>query len=325
MAGRNPVSSARDRLTRRQFLGAASLLAAGSTSLTSLFAQSPQGAGQTAAPRPPLDPWPDKKKLLAIGDVHTGYHHDSVSHALSVIERMGHESGLYATVIHTDMQLITKGPIYGLGRYLPPAGGGPARTNAKNLDFFDAIFFIGEGDGDLTDKQKSDFLSFIKDDGKGFVGAHASNGDFSPWPEYGEMLGGKLDGEFMTKEMTVIVEDPKFPGMDAFPRSFVFKDQYPIVKEPFSREKVHVLASLDGSKIDPKDLARVSATRRADMDFPLAWVKQYGKGRVYFNSFGHPEETWDDPRIQKMYFEAVKWALGLTNPDITPRAGSAKG
>ena len=45
---------------------------------------------------------PKRKRLLAIGDGQTyGYQHESVSHALAVIERLGRESGLYDTVIRT--------------------------------------------------------------------------------------------------------------------------------------------------------------------------------------------------------------------------------
>jgi type 1 glutamine amidotransferase len=38
----------------------------------------------------------------------------------------------------------------------------------------------------------------------------------------------------------------------------------------------------------------------------------YGKGRVFYSTLGHTEESWQDPDIYNMYFEAVKWALGLT-------------
>src|SRR5215831_13124103 len=41
-----------------------------------------------------------------------------------------------------------------------------------------------------TPSQKSDFLSFIRDDGKGFVGVHSATITFTSWPEYGEMIGG---------------------------------------------------------------------------------------------------------------------------------------
>jgi type 1 glutamine amidotransferase len=44
-----------------------------------------------------------------------------------------------------------------------------------------------------------------------------------------------------------------------------------------------------------------------------------GKGRVFYSTFGHTEEAWDRPDVQKMYFEAIKWAMGLTNADVTPR------
>jgi type 1 glutamine amidotransferase len=45
----------------------------------------------------------------------------------------------------------------------------------------------------------------------------------------------------------------------------------------------------------------------------------YGKGRVYSSALGHDPSTWDDRAIQEMYFEAIKWVLGLTNADITPK------
>jgi hypothetical protein len=42
----------------------------------------------------------------------------------------------------------------------------------------------------------------------------------------------------------------------------------------------------------------------------------YGKGRVFYSTFGHAAETWDDPRIQKLYLGAVKWALRQEGEDI---------
>ena len=79
-------------------------------------------AGQLSSapiqPSPAQDSFPNKKKVLAIGDVHTGYQHDSVSHALATIERLGRQSGDFITYIRTDTQLITKGDIYGTEGYM---------------------------------------------------------------------------------------------------------------------------------------------------------------------------------------------------------------
>ena len=45
----------------------------------------------------------------------------------------------------------------------------------------------------------------------------------------------------------------------------------------------------------------------------------YGQGRVFYGSFAHDAKTWDNPDIYHMYYEAIKWALGLTDADVTPR------
>jgi type 1 glutamine amidotransferase len=258
------------------------------------------------------DPFAGKKKLLAIGDVHTGYQHDSVSHALATIEQMGRHSGDYITYIRTDTQLITKDRIYGTGKY---AATGTRGVNAKNLDYFDAIFFYGLGEEDLSTKQKSDLLSFVHDDGKGFVGGHSAIDAFYGWPEYGEMVGAYFDNHpWGVFDAPIIVEQPSFPGMKQFPREFVIHDEiYVPTNAPYSRKDVDVLARIDASKVDLK----VRDLHRTDGDFPVAWVKKYGKGNVFYSTFGHPDSAWDDPKVQTMYFEAIRWALGLV--EYTPR------
>ncbi|MGA9594313.1 MAG: hypothetical protein WBS18_14530, partial [Candidatus Acidiferrales bacterium] len=52
-------------------------------------------------------------------------------------------------------------------------------------------------------------------------------------------------------------------------------------------------------------------------------AKMYGKGRVYYSSLGHVSENWDDPRLQGMYTEAIKWVTGIVNADVTPRPAPA--
>ena len=195
---------------------------------------------------------PARKKLLAIGEV-KGFQHDSVSHALATIERMGQESGIYDTYIRTDSQLLTKQKI--------DAG------NAKNLNYFDAVLFYTTGELDMTDQQKADLLSFVHDDGKGFIGAHSAIDTFYKWPEYGKMTGGYFDQHpWDTFDAPVIVEDPNFPGMKGFGPSFVIKDEIYQAKD-WSRDDVRVLMRLDASKLDLKNprVHRTGQRLRGDM------------------------------------------------------------
>jgi len=256
-----------------------------------------------------------KKTLLAIGDVHRKvYQHDAVSHALATIERLGYESGLYDTYIRTDIQLLTKHPIQFAETVAVPDTVGNV-ANYKNLNDFDAIFFYGTGELELTAEQKSDLLSFIKEDGKGFVGAHTAITSFYSWPEWCEMIGGYFDDHpWLIFDAPVINEAPDFPAMKGFPHEFVARDEIYQVKN-FSRNKVRVLARLNADKIDLNN----PRVHRTDRDFAVAWAKNYGKGRVFYSSFGHTKESWDDPRMQQMWLEAIKWAMGLTQGDAQPR------
>ncbi len=83
----------------------------------------------------------------------------------------------------------------------------------------------------------------------------------------------------------------------------------------FSRERVRVLMSLDVSTVD---LNR-KEVRRTDRDFAVTWAGNYGNGRVFYSSLGHPEAAWDGPDIQKMWIEGISWALGMDPGDATPR------
>jgi type 1 glutamine amidotransferase len=72
---------------------------------------------------------------------------------------------------------------------------------------------------------------------------------------------------------------------------------------------------LDANKVD---LANPRVHRK-DRDFAVTWTKMYGKGRVYYSTLGHSAENWDRPEMQAMYVEAIKWAMGLVDADVTPR------
>jgi uncharacterized protein len=235
-----------------------------------------------------------------------GFEHDSISAAMAAIYNMGRESGLWDTEFRTDTELLTRKD---LGH------------NAKNLNYFDVLIFASTtGELEMDPSQKQDMLAFIHDEGKGFVGIHAALDTNYTWPEYGEMIGGWFDQHpWGTFQAPIITEDSEFPAVRHFPKAFVKYDE---IYQPkaWSRDKVNVLLSLDPTKLDYSNNPRI---HRTDHDFPVAWSKLYGKGRVFYSTLGHTEESWQDPDIRKMYFEAIKWALGMTEGSTASHARPA--
>ncbi len=242
------------------------------------------------------------KHVLVIAQT-KGFEHDSVSAAMATIYALGQESGLWDTMLRTDTELLTKKQL---------------DRNAKNLDYFDAVVFASTtSELDMDASQKQDLLSFVKEDGKGFVGIHAALDTNYNWPEYGEMIGGYFDQHpWMTFNAPILTEAPDFPAVRHFPKAFTKYDE---IYQPktWARSNVNVLLSLDPSKLDYANNPRI---HREDHDFPVAWSKMYGKGRVFYSTLGHTEEAWQDPDIRKMYFEAIKWSLGMTEGSTTSHA-----
>jgi type 1 glutamine amidotransferase len=167
----------------------------------------------------------------------------------------------------------------------------------------------------MTADQKADLLSFVRDEGKGFVAAHTGNNAFYSWPEFGDMIGGRFDDHpWELFDAPVIIEDPAFPAMKGFPLRFTINDEIYQVKD-YSRDRVRVLARLDPEQVDLGS----KRVHRTDKDFAVAWARSYGKGRVFYSTFGHRPELWDRQDVQTMYLEALKWAMGLTDADAAPR------
>jgi hypothetical protein len=252
-----------------------------------------------AAAQPPQAP--KRKKILAIGQS-KGFQHDSTSDGLATLWKIGKETGLWDTYIRTDTQLITKKKL---------------GANAKNLDYFDAIFFYTSGELDLDDEQKTALLEFVRTEGKGFMAAHSGVDTLYNWPEYGELVGGYFDlhpwNQFNAR---IVNEDTKHPATAHFPADFFLFDEIYQLKN-YSRDRVRVLLKLN---VEGVDLAK-NGVHRTDKDFAVSWVRNYGKGRVFVSTLGHRSEVWEMPQVQKMWLEAAKWVMNMTpGGDATPRA-----
>ena len=259
------------------------------------------GRGSGAAPR---------KRVLAWADTRNGQaQHESVGHALAIIERLGYESGQWDTFIRTDSNIVAKAP---------KKTDGSAASGGPNLNNVDAIFFMGHREVPLDATQREELLSFVRE-GKGFVAAHVALTAFESWPEFLDLIGARFDQHPINGPGVVINESPDFPATRHFPPSFPFTDEFYQPKD-HSREKIDVLLRLDLTNVPENPNLRLKG------DYPLAWAKTYGKGRVFYGSFAHSSETWDIRNVQQMYFEAMRWALGLTDADPKPHPmrGSAQ-
>src|SRR5262249_16378548 len=72
------------------------------------------------------------------------------------------------------------------------------------------------------------------------------------------------------------------------------------------------VAKVNGASADVKSFSfQGPRGARRDGDNALAWVQEYGKGRVFYTALGHRAEVWKDERFQKHMLGGLRYVLGL--------------
>jgi hypothetical protein len=79
----------------------------------------------------------------------------------------------------------------------------------------------------------------------------------------------------------------------------------------FSRDRVHVLLSLDTERTNIEGFAPRANVKKGG-DYPQSWTRNWGQGRVFYTSLGHLAETWTNDAVFGAHLTGgIRWALGL--------------
>ena len=145
---------------------------------------------------------------------------------------------------------------------------------------------------------RENFRKFVEG-GKGLVLVHFACGAFQDWPEFGKIAGRaydpKLRGHDPHGTFRVDITQVKHPiteGMKAFETT---DELYTCLA---GNTPIEVLATAR-SKVDGKD-------------YPMAFVLNYGKGRVFHSVLGHDAKALSPAGVTELFRRATAWAAGLT-------------
>jgi uncharacterized protein len=284
---------------------------------------------------------PVKPARLLVVTVTKGFRHASIATAEPVLEEMGRTSGLF----HVDFLRMPPGRL--------PAPKAPKRAEGTSdeawareqaefkaaqeafqqadagwqqtlreqfatvfapdsLAQFDGVIFASTT-GELPLPDLDGFLNWIKS-GKAFIGMHAATDTLKASDAYVDMIGGHFAGHPWNAggEHAFVVHDTGHPVVNMFADRFRWKDEIYQYDLRYKPENLRVLVSIDMPASTPKEPWHV----------PVAWVRDYGKGRVFNTNFGHNDATWKEPRFQKHMEQGIAWALGrfdapaAPNPDV---------
>ena len=179
-----------------------------------------------------------------------------------------------------------------------------------NLKNYDIVMFYTTGSLPIAEADRDYFFKeWLTTKGHGFLGFHSAADTYGDYKPYWDMVGGTFNGHPWNagNTVTIRVHEPENPLMKSFGAEFTIRDEIYQYKN-WQPEKVRVLMSLDMAKCNPSMPYHV----------PVAWIKNYGDGKVYFNNLGHNESSWTDERYLSSITSAVRWIRGEIEVDAKP-------
>jgi type 1 glutamine amidotransferase len=189
----------------------------------------------------------------------------------------------------------------------------PEVVMPDNLKQYDAVCVNnstgGAGNADNGKPLVENLDEYVRGGGN-LIGIHAATDN-----RFGAVLGGFFSGHPWSGRVAVKVDDPEHPLCAAFDGvGFWTNDEiYQFNKGVYTREKLRVLLSLDMNLVKKRG-------SRADNDNAIAWIKEHGKGRVFYCSLGHNRMAFQDPKIVRFMLDGIQYALGDLEADATPSA-----
>ncbi len=283
-----------------------------------------------------------------------GFVHSSIPYGARAMEVMGRRTGAYDAVIANDPAVFEPSKLKEFdaiilvnttGDWLqPPSGPKPsADTIAARRKAVEE--FVGGGRGLVGFHAASDSQYQWAEFGK-MIGGYF---DLHPWhekvPIKVEEPQHPLLAAFGGKDFEVTDEIYQFK--DPYSRS----ELRVLLSLDFNRGNVNKakgkLASLvregdrllekakgkDGKeelkeflKVDPKWSAEELEAavnnkldiHRKDKDFAVAWIRDYGRGHVFYSSLGHREEIYWNPTLLRFYLDGIQFAMGDLEADAVP-------
>jgi type 1 glutamine amidotransferase len=255
---------------------------------------------EAAAPKQAIAK-PKKPRKLLVLDLNIGWPgHATIPNGNLAVELMAKNTGAFEPIFSNDLDNL---------KY-------------PKIRQFDAIFLNSTVGQVFVDPEiRKALVRFVREGG-GLGGVHGASYTSLDWPEFTEMLGAG-EGPHRVEQATLKVDDPNSPLTAPFDRAgFAYEDEFYrfYANGPYSRDRLHVLLSIDTTKTDMVHGRPLPRGSRPDNDYGLSWIRSYGKGRVFFCAFGHTPGLFTTPKMAQHVFAGIQFILGDLAVDTTPSA-----
>jgi type 1 glutamine amidotransferase len=178
--------------------------------------------------------------------------------------------------------------------------------NDKALENYKVVIFLNTTGNVLNDEQQAAFEKFIKA-GKGYVGIHSASDTEYDWPWYTKLVGMMFKIHPQNQTAYLKVEDSNFPGMERFPKKFLWTDEWYQYGDR-KADDLKVLVTVDEKTYDPYAKWGDNEGKGMGAVHPISWYHNYDGGRAFYTGLGHIPLTYSDQTFQDHIYGGIYWA-----------------
>jgi uncharacterized protein len=258
--------------------------------------------------------YPSKKKhKVLLFSLFTGFNHWVVPHTTAMVEILGDKSGAFEVVTSNDITMFEKN---NLKQFDAVVLNNNCSINPRRDLFYDKLI----ENKSLTEEQataksvelQQNLLNFIKKGG-GLVTLHGAVTIFNNSEEFSDMLGGSFDYHPAQQPLNVKLADPDHKLLQAFNgEGFTHVDEPYMFKNAYSKQNFHPLLYLATSEVKG-----LKGENPEDKKY-IAWIKRYGKGRVFYASPSHNAQSFENPKLLRFFLDGMQYAVGDVKCDEAP-------
>lgn len=164
----------------------------------------------------------------------------------------------------------------------------PNDLNKENLAQYDGLVIYANHE-EITASQETALLDFVEQ-GKGFIPVHCASFCFQNSPKYIGLVGGQFQ-KHDTGTFVATIINPTHPVTQSLDTFSTWDETY--IHHKLTDDRTVLMERVEGEHHEP-----------------WTWVKEYGKGRVFYTAYGHDERTWSNPGFHQLMKQGILWAVG---------------
>ncbi|TLP70575.1 ThuA domain-containing protein [Maribacter sp. ACAM166] len=254
----------------------------------------------------------EKRKILVFSKA-TGFDHWTIAHNIEMLKVFGRKTKAFEIHIGLDIENFDK---QNLKKYDAIVLNNSNPNGPKRDLFYDLLKnYSSLSESAIINKAaeyESNLINYVKKGG-GLMILHGGIVVQNNSKAFSEMTGGSFDYHPKQQEIHIKEVDKNHPLVRAFKgKGLVHTDEPYFFKNAYFEYNFRPLLYFEVDKIEG---VKHEVTNNINY---VAWIKQYGKGRVFYTSPSHNAQSLENPELLQFLMDGLQYVTGDLKVDDSP-------